>query len=251
MYTAYSLPTTIYPKKSSSHTAKTAVTFQSSHTQINQHFCWLQKSQHKLILQPQTHQASCCHSCGHKQRSELYVLILHHSAPGLAPCLAQTQNQHCLQQTQSLGPPGLWCSSGSHSELCPLQLQAGVNKRDHDKANTSRSSLIQNCILCIPNHHHHQTPHPSMCRHFPTCRPRTPGNPEIILQRVIKKSESVVNGLKLALWGSMYSLKSIFNKRKRRFTWTPTAQRVHFPEWQRSETPSCALSCPHPVPVHC
>lgn len=70
-------------------------------------------------------------------------------------------------------------------------------------------------MLCIPNHHH-QTPYPSMYRHFSTCRPRAPGNPEMILQRVIKKSESVINGLKLALWGSTYSLKSFSNKKKKK-----------------------------------
>lgn len=118
--------------------------------QINQHFCWLQKSQHKLILQPQTHQASCCHLCGHKQRSELYVLIPHHSVPGLAPCLAQTQNQRCLQQTQNLWPPGPWCITGSHSEQGSPELQSGVNEKDHGKTNASRSFLIQKLCSVFP-----------------------------------------------------------------------------------------------------
>lgn len=126
------------------------MTFQSSHMQINQHFCWLQKSQHKLIFQPQTQQASCCRLCGCKQRSEPYVLIPHQSLPGLAPCLAQTQNQRCLQQTQNLGPPGPWCITGSHSEQCSLELQAGVNQRGHNKTNTSRSSLIQKLCSVFP-----------------------------------------------------------------------------------------------------
>lgn len=77
----------------------------------------------------------------------------------------------------------------------------------------------------------------------------------MILQRVIKKSESVVNGLKLALWGSTYSLKSFSNKNKRRFTRTLTAQRAHSPKWQKSETPPWPLSCTDhivapSVPVH-
>lgn len=38
----------------------------------------------------------------------------------------------------------------------------------------------------------------------------------MILQRVIKKSESIVNGLKSALWGSTCSLKSFFNRKKKK-----------------------------------
>jgi len=37
----------------------------------------------------------------------------------------------------------------------------------------------------------------------------------MMLQRVIKKSESIVNGLKLALRGSTCPQKSFFNKKKR------------------------------------
>lgn len=124
------------------------LTFQSSHTQINQHLCWLQNSQHKLILQPHTHQASCCHLFGNKQRSESHVLIPHHWVPQVCSLLGPgSKPMSSAANTELIVLVATWSVDVllalTQNTVLPKDLQAGVNESDYHITNTSRSSSVQ------------------------------------------------------------------------------------------------------------
>lgn len=135
----------------------------------------------------------------------------------------------------------------TQNTVFPKELQAGVNERDYHITNTRKSSSIQ--ILCsIPI----ITIRHLILQHIVfNLWLWTPENPRMILQRLIKQSESIVNGPKPAPWGSTQSLQRFFNKEKERFLQTFTAQRVRSPRWIfLALSPSPADSTPCTVPMH-
>lgn len=73
----------------------------------------------------------------------------------------------------------------------------------------------------------------------------------MILQRVIKKSESVVNGLKLSLWGSTYSLKRLFNERKKEGLHGHSLQQELILQSGRSQRHLFVPSLAHITSLHC
>ena len=90
--------------------AKKAVTFQSSHMQINQHLCWLQKSQHSWSYSPRhTRPPAAIYSAAETRASCPHSSPLGTSGLLIAWPRLKT-NVICSKHRAKLylGPPGLW-----------------------------------------------------------------------------------------------------------------------------------------------